>query len=151
MKKTKKKMRRLQTFSWVGLLAPITGVFAYNFTDYFSSNKGLVFTQSVDISLGLIMSLSCGVLLAVGKTNALKGSKGFIIATLIAIFLKTIVNDLIVILGALSLGTLIFNAFQPSIKNAKDIYLAERNANINATAMQNVFTEVQQTVDRGRV
>ncbi|HNZ50744.1 MAG TPA: hypothetical protein PLW60_05825 [Bacilli bacterium] len=160
MPKTKKKLRALRFWSWFCLLAPIVGVLGFNAKDYFTWQTGFVFPQAVEVSLGIVFSAAAGVLLALGKTSALKGSKGFWAALIIAILLKSILNDLILILTAVAVGSTMYGAFQPAITETLETYKFEKQATIQANAMSNVMqatsekaieSEKIKTVRRGRV
>src|SRR5690554_4041415 len=153
MKKTKRKLRRLQFFSWFFLLSPIAGVLIYNAKDYFTLEQGFVFPQAVEIGLGTTLALVAGGMLALGKTNAFKGSKGLLFTLLLAVLLKSILNDIILILSALSAGSIIHSAFKPSIVETKKILDYEKQGGIQAQAMKNVFNEKkeeQEIVRSGR-
>jgi len=142
MKTTKKKLRRLQFWSIFLLFAPIIGVIGYNAKDYFSLEKGFVFPQAVEVGSGIVLASVFGVLLALGKTNLLKGNRLFIFLLALSILLKAILNDIILILSAVTLGSIIHSAFQPKILELKEIYKAERDAGIQAQAMKNVYREL---------
>ena len=131
------------------LFAPILGVMAFNFKDYFSLEKGFVFSQAVEVGTGTILAGVCGVLLALGKTNVLRGNRLLILLLLLSILLKTLLNDLILILAAVTTGGLINSAFQPVISETKKIYEFEQQAGIQAKAMKNVMQEVrkEQTIE----
>lgn len=143
MKTTKKKLRRLQFWSIFLLFAPIIGVIGYNAKDYFSLEKGFVFPQAVEVGAGIVLASVFGVLLALGKTNLLKGNRLFIFLLALSILLKAILNDIILILSAVTLGSIIHSAFQPKILELKEIYKAERDAGIQAKAMKNVYRELE--------
>ena len=83
-------------------------------------------------------------MLALGKTNLLKGNRLFIFLLALSILLKAILNDIILILSAVTIGSLIHGAFQPKILELKEIYKAERDAGIQAQAMKNVYKELAQ-------
>lgn len=142
MKTTKKKLRRLQFWSIFLLFAPILGVIGFNAKDYFSLEKGFVFPQAIEIGSGIVLGSVFGVLLALGKTNLLKGNRLFIFLLALSILLKAILNDIILILSAVTIGSLIHSAFQPKILELKEIYKAERDAGIQAQAMKNVYREL---------
>ncbi len=142
MKTTKKKLRRLQFWSIFLLFAPILGVIGFNAKDYFSLEKGFVFPQAVEVGSGIVLASVFGVLLALGKTNLLKGNRLFIFLLALSILLKAILNDIILILSAVTIGSLIHSAFQPKIIEIKEIYKAERDAGIQAQAMKNVYREL---------
>lgn len=144
MKSTKKKLRRLQFWSIFLLFAPILGVIGFNAKDYFSLEKGFVFPQAVEVGSGIVLASVFGVLLALGKTNLLKGNRLFIFLLALSILLKAILNDIILILSAVTLGSIIHSAFQPKILELKEIYKAERDADIQAQAMKNVYKELAQ-------
>ena len=139
MKKTKKRIRLLQTFSLLCLYGPIIGVMIYNAKDYFTMEKGFVFPQGIEVGMGLTLSAFSGALLFFGKTSAFKGSKGLIIATIIAVLIKSIINDIILILLAVTTGSLISKTLKPKINELKEIYKEERQAGIQAKALKNVF------------
>lgn len=142
MKSTKKKIRKLQFWSIFLLFAPILGVIGFNAKDYFSLEKGFVFPQAVEVGSGIVLASVFGVLLALGKTNLLKGNRLFIFLLALSILLKAILNDIILILSAVTIGSLIHSAFQPKILELKEIYKAERDAGIQAQAMKNVYREL---------
>lgn len=142
MKTTKKKIRKLQFWSIFLLFAPILGVIGFNAKDYFSLEKGFVFPQAIEIGSGIVLGSVFGVLLALGKTNLLKGNRLFIFLLALSILLKAILNDIILILSAVTIGSLIHSAFQPKILELKEIYKAERDAGIQAQAMKNVYREL---------
>jgi len=142
VKKTKAKLRLLKTVSWVMLFLPITAVAIYNFKDYYSPEKGFVFKQSVEVGIGTILAVGSGVLLALGKTNVFKGSRGIGIALLLSILLKAVIADLILILSAIFAGSMIFGVLQTPIINLTDTYKYEKQGNIQAKAMANVMRDI---------
>jgi len=144
VKKTKAKLRLLKTVSWVMLFLPITAVAIYNFKDYYSPEKGFVFKQSVEVGIGTILAVGSGVLLALGKTNVFKGSRGIGIALLLSILLKAVIADLILILSAIFAGSMIFGVLQTPIINLTDTYKYEKQGNIQAKAMANVMRDIGQ-------
>src|SRR5690554_5853046 len=107
------------------LFLPITAVAIYNFKDYYSPEKGFVFKQSVEVGIGTILAVGSGVLLALGKTNVFKGSRGIGIALLLSILLKAVIADLILILSAIFAGSMIFGVLQTPIINLTDTYKYE--------------------------
>lgn len=144
MKKTKKKIRWLQFFSIFFLISPVISVVGINAKHYFTVNPGYtkVMPQYLEVGLGAILSGIGGGLLVLGKTKPLKGSRGLLFALILAILLKAIISDLILILASLSLGSVIYSAFQPKITEMKEIYKEERQATTQAKAMQNVLEEM---------
>lgn len=147
MKKTKRKLRWMQFFSIFFLVAPIGGVICYNAPEYFKVQQGFIMPQYLEVSIGAILAISTGVLLVLGKTKPLKGSRGLLVGLALSIFLKTVLNDLILILAALSAGSLIHNAFQPKIADMKETFKYEKQANIQAKAMQNVMNVNKKRVE----
>ena len=143
MKTTKKKLRRLQFWSIFLLFAPILGVIGFNAKDYFSLEKGFVFPQAIEIGSGIVLGSVFGVLLALGK-QTFKRQPVIIFLLALSILLKAILNDIILILSAVTIGSLIHSAFQPKILELKEIYKAERDADIQAQAMKNVYKELAQ-------
>jgi hypothetical protein len=95
------------------LFAPILGVIGFNAKDYFSLEKGFVFPQAIEIGSGIVLGSVFGVLLALGKTNLLKGNRLLILLLALSILLKSLLNDLILILSAVTVGSIINSAFQP--------------------------------------
>ena len=139
-----KKIRVYKALSWLVLLAPIITVFCINAGDYFTLENGLLgIPQGYQVSIGVIASLGCGVLLATGKTNVFKGSRGFIIGLVLAVLLKSIINDIILILGALAIGSVGYGMFQPKINDLKEIYKEERSATIQAKVTEAVIQKVR--------
>ena len=139
-----KKIRVYNALSWIVLLAPIITVFCINAGDYFTLENGLLgIPQGYQVSIGVIASLGCGVLLATGKTNVFKGSRGFIIGLVLAVLLKSIINDIILILGALAIGSVGYGMFQPKINDLKEIYKEERSATIQAKVTEAVIQKVR--------
>ena len=63
---------------------------------------------------------------------------------LLAVLLKSILNDIILILSALSAGSIIYGAFKPSILETKKMLDYEKQGDIQAKAMKNVFEEAKQ-------
>lgn len=124
------------------LFLPITAVAIYNFKDYYSPEKGFVFKQSVEVGIGTILAVGSGVLLALGKTNVFKGSRGIGIALLLSILLKAVIADLILILSAIFAGSMIFGVLQTPIINLTDTYKYEKQGNIQAKAMANVMRDI---------
>lgn len=141
MKKTKKKLRWLQFFSFFGLLAPIVTIVAVNAESYFSVQPGMtkVIPQYVEVGMGAILAGVGGGLLLLGKTQPLKGSRGLLFGLLLAVLLKAIIGDLILILGGLTVGSLIHSAFKPAIETTKQILKYEEQAKIQADALGNVM------------
>ena len=139
-----KKIRVYNALSWIVLLAPIITVFCINAGDYFTLENGLLgIPQGYQVSIGVIASLGCGALLATGKTNVFKGSRGFIIGLVLAVLLKSIINDIILILGALAIGSVGYGMFQPKINDLKEIYKEERSATIQSKVMETVIKKVR--------
>jgi ribose/xylose/arabinose/galactoside ABC-type transport system permease subunit len=139
-----KKIRVYKALSWLVLLAPITAVFCINASDYFTLENGLLgIPQGYQVSIGVIASLGCGILLATGKTNLFKGSRGFLIGLVLAVLLKAIINDIILILGALTVGSVGYGLFQPKINDLKEIYKEERSATIQAKVTEAVIQKVR--------
>lgn len=144
MKKTRTKIRWFKTGAYTLLLAPILTVIGINAPDYFKVQTGYIMPQYIEVGLGAILATAGGVLLLMGKTKPLKGSRGLIFATVIVILLSAIINDLVLILVALTGGSLLYSAFQPKINELQEIYKVERNAGIQATATKNVMQELEQ-------
>lgn len=136
------------------LFVPVVGVIGFNAKDYFTLDKGFVFPQAVEVGSGIVLAGVFGVLLALGKTNLLKGNRLLVLLLALSILLKAILTDLILILSAVTLGSLIHSAFQPSILETREIYKEERAAGIQAKAMKNVYRELDQeqvVVRSGRI
>lgn len=148
MKKTRRKLRWLQFTSLLFLLAPIGAVIGINAPEYFKVQKGYVVAQYLEVSIGAILAISTGAMLLVGKTKPLKGSRGLLIALALSVLLKAIINDLVLILAALSLGSVVYSAFQPKINDMKEIFKEERKANIQAQAHFNVKEERENKIVR---
>jgi hypothetical protein len=145
MTATKKKLRALQFWSWVCLLAPIMGVVGFNAREYFTLETGFIFPQAVEVSIGFSMAIVAGVMLVLKKTTALRGSRGFWIALIIAIFLKAVLSDLILILTAVASGSTIYGFFQPAIATTLETFKYEKQATIQAAALGNVMKAPAQT------
>lgn len=141
MKKTKKKLRTLQFWSWICLLTPIIGVIVFNAKDYFTLEQGFVFPQAVELGLGVMLAAASGILLALGKTGLFKGSKGIGIVLIIAILVNAIIGDLILILTALFAGSFVFERFTGPIARTKQTLAFEEQGNIQAKALSNVMQE----------
>lgn len=141
MKKTKQKIRLLQSLSFLFLFGPVVGVFIYNAKDYFSPETGFLFKQSIEVGIGSVLAAGAGVLLALGKTQVFKGSRGIGVCLLLAILLKAIIADLILILTAVFAGSLIHSLFKAPIAELVETYKYEKQATIQAKAMQNVMKE----------
>jgi len=151
MKKTRRKLRWLKATSWFFLFAPIVAVAIYNFKDYYSPEKGFVFKQSIEVGMGTILAAGAGVLLALGKTNVFKGIRGVGIALLLSILLKAIIADLVLILSAIFVGSAIFEMLQAPIKNIEETYKYEKQAGIQAKAMENVVKEIRQPIEQPKI
>ncbi len=139
MTATKKKLRALRFWSWVCLLAPIMGVVGFNARDYFTWETGFIFPQGIEVGMGFAIAAVAGVLLALKKTTALKGSRGLWIALVITILLKAVLNDLILILTACATGSTLYGFFQPAIATTLETFKYEKQATIQATALGNVM------------
>ncbi len=148
MKKTKRKIRLLKTGSLFILIAPVLAVAGFNFKDYYSPETGFIFKQSVEVGAGTILALGCGVLLALGKTNVFKGSKGIAIALLLSILLNAILSDLILILSAVLTGSVGHSLFKAPIANLEETYKYEKQAGIQAKAIGNVVKQQQVIAER---
>lgn len=138
MKKTKKKLRWLKAGSLLTLFAPILAVVGINFNNYFTSKPGYVVNQSVEVGIGFFIAAGCGVLLALGKTNLFKGSKGIAVALALSILLNAIIADLVLILSAVLVGSVGHSLFKTPIAELTKTYEYEKQANIQAVAFDNV-------------
>ena len=141
MKKTKKKVRNLKILSFLSLIAPITAVTIYNASDYFTLEQGLVLPQRYELGIGLLLGAGAGILLVLGKMDFLKGSKGLWFLTILMLLLKALVNDIVLILFALSIGSTLYQAYQPSIIRLKTTAGYEEQADIQSKALGNVIKQ----------
>ncbi len=147
MPKTKKKLRSLKFWSWVCLLAPIMGVVGFNAKDYFTWETGFILPQSIEVGAGFAIAAVAGVLLALNKTTALKGSRGLWVGLVIAILLKAVLSDLILILTAVASGSTFYGFFQPAIATTLKTFEYEKQATIQATALGNVMKAPAQAIN----
>ncbi len=153
MKTTKRKLNWLKFGSIFGLIAPMAVVIGVNFNNYFTIEKGVFLPQALEVGVGAILGIGTATLLALNKTQFLKRSRALIIGLILSILLKSIINDIILIMTALTAGSLINMAFKTPIENLKKTYDYEKQAGIQAKAMSNVMKELAEPeiVRSGRV
>lgn len=103
----------------VGMIAPIATIMVVNREEYFTTNS------SIDLSFGCIVGLVSIVLLLSGKSAFLKGLTGWAVFFLLTWFLRSILNDLVLISGMALSG-----ATSYEITNALFIKKYKNNAEI---------------------
>lgn len=89
--KTKYKISWL--IGLITMIAPISTVIIINREEYFVNNN------SIDLSIGCVIALITIMLLLAGKVELLKGLIGWAVFFLICWFLRTILNDLVLLSG----------------------------------------------------
>lgn len=151
MKTTKRKINILKITSVLMLLAPILTVVGINFNSYFTVKKGFITAQAVEVSAGFILAAVSGGLLLIGKTKAFKGTRGLAVALALSILLKAVMNDLVLILTALTTGSLLYGVFKNPIKTLEQTYQYEKQAGIQAIAQKNVNRELFKELNNGNI
>lgn len=77
----------------IGMITPIATLMVINREEYFTNNS------SIDLSIGCIVGLVSIILLLSGKSAFLKNLTGWVVFFLMCWFLRSILNDLVLISG----------------------------------------------------
>lgn len=152
MKKNKKKMRTktkiwlLKATSFISLIAPISGVMIYNFDEYFTR------VNSVRLSFGGMLGMFLILLQVKGETQILKGIWGYLMVFLLAVFLKPIINDIILLTGALLSGKFVNVLFiENKIVKLEETLSMEKQGEIQKEVNRELVEEITNIVRSGRV
>lgn len=148
MKKYKKKVFWLSFFSYAPFPVAIGTLTAFRFDEWFqiTENTPAVVNSRVQIGFGFILALIVFVLAILKKTSFLKGIWGWLLALAITFCLRTIINELWLILLALTSAELIFTILSTPLENAREqLKLAK-----DTTLQEEVKKDVVETHYSGR-
>lgn len=144
--RTKTKVRLLKTTSFISLIAPISGVMIYNFNEYFTR------VNSVRLSFGGMLGMFLILLQIKGETQILKGIWGYLMVFLLAVFLKPIINDIILLTGSLLSGKFINVLFiENNIVKLEETLSMEKQGKIQKEVNRELVEEIANIVRSGRV
>lgn len=117
MKKAKRKLLLFRVLGFIFLISPVIAVFIINRDRYFATQQ-----ETINITLGAMLGLLIAVAVLLGKTSILKGYVGVLIGFALIYLLNSIVQDLLLIYGAILVGDTIYHfIFAPLIKKYGEI------------------------------
>ncbi len=127
-----KKSIIFKTLAFLGLLLPIATLIFIKKDVYFI--KG----ETVKLSLGCMLTLVFGLFCFLGKIKNLNGIIVLAIIWVLTYLMKSLINDILLIIPCCIAGLVIYNIFNHFYKHYHDIYLIQRNAKLDQTARQEV-------------
>lgn len=126
-----------KTLAFIGLITPLITLIIIKRDVYFI--KG----ESFKLSLGCILTLVFGLLCFLGKIKNLNGIIILAIIWVLTFLLKSLVDDILIIIPCCIAGLVVYNIFNYFYKRNHDIYLIQRNAKLDQTARQEVKSIVK--------
>jgi hypothetical protein len=127
-----KKSIFFKTLAFIGLIAPIIALLIVKKDVYFI--KG----ETVKLSIGCMLTLVFGLLCFLGKVKNLNGIIVLAIIWVLTFLMKSLVDDILIIIPCCIAGLVIYNIFNHFYKHYHEIYLIQRNAKIDQVARQEV-------------
>jgi hypothetical protein len=120
------------------LFLPLIIVISINFKDYFYHYDGW------KVALGFIIGSICVILVILKEATFLKGTWGIGIVFIVSYLLKPIINDIVLISGAMFLGKLLANLVNYKVVRYKRLMEKKEEADISAEAYQEKMRELQE-------
>lgn len=120
------------------LFLPLIIVILINFKDYFYHYDGW------KVALGFIIGSICVILVILKEATFLKGTWGIGIVFIVSYLLKPIINDIVLISGAMFLGKLLANLVNYKVVRYKRLMEKKEEADISAEAYQEKMRELQE-------
>lgn len=118
--------------AFVGLLLPIATLIYLKKDVYFI--KG----ETMKLSIGCILTLVFGLFCFLGKVKNLNGIIILAIIWVLTYLMKSLIDDILLIIPCCIAGLVIYNIFNYFYKHYHDIHLIQRNAKLDQTARQEV-------------
>lgn len=116
--------------AFVGLLIPIATLIYLKKDVYFI--KG----ETVKLSIGCILTLVFGLFCFLGKVKNLNGIIILAIIWILTYLMKSLINDILLIIPCCIAGLVIYNIFNYFYKHYHEIYLIQRNAKLDQSARE---------------
>jgi hypothetical protein len=120
------------------LFLPLIIVILINFKDYFYHYDGW------KVALGFIIGSICVILVILKEATFLKGTWGIGIVFIVSYLLKPIINDIVLISGAMFLGKLFANLVNYKVVRYKRLMEKKEEADISAEAYQEKMRELEE-------
>lgn len=121
--------------AFVGLIAPVLTLIFIKKDVYFIEG------ETVKLSLGCIFALIFLLLSFLGKLKDLNGILILGIVEVLVYLLKSLVNDLLIIIPCCMAGLILYSMFNAGYKHYHEIYLIQRNAKLDQTARNDLENE----------
>lgn len=123
--------------SIISLILPVLVAVGINFEEYFIRRSG-----GLKVGFGGMLALILVILLAKGKSEALRGVWGYLIAFILAVCLQPILDDIILLTGMALAGKAIDSfTFAPKLKRLKAMQANEQQADVLGNSLRAVFAE----------
>lgn len=120
------------------LFLPLAITIGVNFKDYFFHYEGY------KVTLGFIITSICIVLIVLKEATFLKGTLGYGVVFILTYLFKPIINDIVLLSGALFLGKLLSNIVNYKVVRYKRLAEKKEEADINAEAYQEKMRELEE-------
>ena len=127
-----KKSIIFKILAFVGLLLPIATLIYLKKDVYFI--KGETMKLSIGCILTLVFSLFC----FLGKVKNLNGIIILAIIWVLTYLMKSLIDDILLIIPCCIAGLVIYNIFNHFYKHYHDIHLIQRNPKLDQSARQEV-------------
>lgn len=131
-----KKSILFKVLAFLFLIAPTLTLIIIKKDVYF------IESESVKLSLGCILALIFLAFCLLGKVKDLNGIIVLAIVEILTYLLKSLVDDILIIIPCCMAGLIMFNVFNYFYKHYHDIYLIQRNASLDQKARNEIKQEV---------
>jgi F0F1-type ATP synthase assembly protein I len=141
--KYKKKVSLLKFFSYAPFPLSIGILTAFRFRSWFAITETTAIASGarLQIGFGFILALIVFVLAVMKKVSFLKGIWGWILALAITFCLRSIINELWLILLALTSAEFIYTILESPLKTAEEQLKIARETNIQETVKKDITEE----------